>query len=304
MGGDINLMKDGLLTLCQKKSSPLILADLITQTANIVNNIHLPISIALIIVEYTAISLFQIAIPRIQNLREKSTIEFKTEELISYNLPTLQQAPGSSECGYWSLLNLFSGLSALCESKCLKFLYSEFKHQVSGFLNNASKDLTPVDLEAVISQVVTKKDNPFITSFPDLFEIFKTVRDEAGGIPPYTIINTELAGAESKLDHSYSFGGCLPLLKMQIAINFYMLSQRSTEPTFHFLIIGTRGHWHVQLLALAYQIDIQLFKIDSNVHMTPASVIQQISQHILDIFGNPERYGEIIAADVIPDTKH
>jgi hypothetical protein len=252
-------------------------------------------------VEYTAISLFQIAIPRIQNLREKSTIEFKTEELISYNLPTLQQAPGSSECGYWSLLNLFSGLSALCESKCLKFLYSEFKHQVSGFLNNASKDLTPVDLEAVISQVVTKKDNPFITSFPDLFEIFKTVRDEAGGIPPYTIINTELAGAESKLDHSYSFGGCLPLLKMQIAINFYMLSQRSTEPTFHFLIIGTGGHWHVQLLALAYQIEIQLFKMDSYVQMTTPEVTRRISLHILDILKNPGQYGENVAREVIPD---
>jgi hypothetical protein len=241
---NILLMKDRLLALSRSTSNKSISSELITATTSILTSTPLPMSTALIIVEYFA-SFFQNVAENLQNLTQNSEVLAYPENSIIYRHPPVLIENNSSDSGYWSLFNLFLSLNRLTgihyddlptRDHFLKNIqFPKFKQNVSSFLNNNGRALTTDNFNVILNRVATHKDHKFTTLFPNLFENFKAIREEIG-ISPYTIMDFN-----SRSHH------------IREILNFYRLSQRSTEPTFHYLIINVRGHWHTQLLALGYE---------------------------------------------------
>lgn len=247
--------------------------------------------------------------------RSVSTNEFKDQGAKNavYCLPAIKQKLNRSDCGYWSLFNAFKLITELPFSSSAYFKYSpsrperdslnnqfkQFKSWVKSHSSSSTEDLTAVTLAHIFDQVTTEKNPDLQHLFPNLQKKLLTW-NETAGIPAYTIINSVLEIKDEKSTNHFVFGGNLPTLKMQIAINLYTISQSLDKKQMHFFIIGTEGHWHVQLLATSYYSkgSIYFFRADSGT--TSPQIVQQIRAILENLLLNSQNYIENIAEELIP----
>ena len=273
-----------------------------------------PSDIVNIILDYMQPSIFERATPELEKLASRSVKEEKqnqnqdeSAELISrMRLPATQQEFASSDCGYWAIFNTFTKITELSpssgffktplppgEAKKETDRFTEFKGLVKGIVTLEEKDLSAINLWDIFDHAAGG-ESQLNKLFPDLDKKLRAWNDSTG-IPAYTIINT----ADEKAEEAGIFGGCLPGLKMQIAINFFTLAQLKTRKLLHCILIGANEHWHVQFLAISYKSkgSINFFRMDS-AESNPR-VLRQVNAHLLSILKNPEQYVANIAEELV-----
>jgi hypothetical protein len=257
------------------------------------------------VMEYLLPSLFEKITPKMVTLKNRLAFENDNNTLSVYSLDVPRQEAGSSDCGYWALFHAFKFLSAVFSYskvplKSLEAPFLRFKILVRDILSNRNEDLTAVDLDRILRHAATGSEAKLVKVFPKLREQL-SMMNECAGIPCYTIINSLTTSEELKLEKYSTFGGYLPHLKIQIAINFYALLQQRDQPRLHFIFFGTQGHWHVQVLSISYVTpgSITFYRIDSDPAAIPPEILQQFNLHLQDLLDNPEAYAKNVAEEVI-----
>lgn len=240
-------------------------------------------------------------------INDFKTLElFKENPQFAYYMPAAGiQQDGINDCGYWTLFNSFLTLSGFSAGekewywqlknrnfdRQIKMRFQDFQNLLDTKLFKLNKkDLTALDLDFVFDSVYSEK---FLLDeiFPNLTKTLTTIK-KVSDIPLYTIVNTEIPDEKKEL--GFVLGGNLPQLKLQIAINFYILSQHKYERIFHFIFVGFAGHWHVELLIFSCLApgSIDSISIDSNpinnVNVTRFNV------HLRNILLNPIAYAEVL----------
>jgi hypothetical protein len=268
--------------------------------------IHFPSEIALLIKDYMMPSIFNLVSKGLKKMCTVAPIEDKASFPV-YRIPVAQQSPGSSDCGYWTFFNTCSVFSRIpnLDSDSKSNSHSQFqtlKEITKKYLEKKSEDLTALDLEILLKEASKKEETELNSLFPHLRENLLRSQ-EALGIPAYTIINSFALNENQKFDISYIFGGCLPHLKMRLAINFYVLSKNKESglPLFHLILVGVNQHWHLQFLAFSDSkpAPIKSFLFDSGT--TPPQILQSVKAHLQDLLDNAEKYVKNVAKEMIPD---
>jgi hypothetical protein len=283
-----------------------------------------PSAMVNIILDYIQLSVFERATPELRKLTNLSVKEKNEEdeekeekqnqnesaELISrMRLPATQQESASSDCGYWALFNTFTKITELTpssgffinplpsgeakkESDRFSDRFTEFKDLVKRILTPEEKDLSSVNLQDIFDHAAVE-ESKLDKLFPGLDKRLRAWHDSTG-IPAYTIISTA-----NEAEKAGIFGGCLPGLKMQIAINFFTFAQLIARKLLHCVLIGINEHWHVQILATSYKSEgsIDFFRMDSAE--TNSRVLRQVNSHLLSILKNPDEYVTDIADELI-----
>jgi hypothetical protein len=291
----------------KEDKDPGVLDFVTNQVLNTVSS-FLPPVISSKVMEYFLPSLFEKITVKMGILKSCLLDKNKKNTVSVCDIGVTRQEAGSSDCGYWALFHAFKFLSTvfscskvpviLCNSEA-SFLH--FKILVRGILSNRNEDLTAVDLDRILRRAATGDEKKLVKVFPELHNQLSMMND-CVGIPCYTIINTLTTFDMLKLERSFTFCGYLPYLKMQIAVNFYVLSQQRDQPRLHFIFFGTQGHWHVQVLSISYNTpgSIIFYRIDSNPGVISAETLQQFNLHLQDLLDNPEEYAQNVAEEVIP----
>ncbi len=302
-------LMDGTASL-EHDNAANILSVIANQFAEIIA-LFIPKVNSLQVMEYLIPSLFEKIVAKMQRLSSYSTLENKKNTVSTRSFNVRPQKPGSSDCGYWTLLYAFNFLLDVCNPysqplpislwKDLTNQFLQFKALVKNILSNRNEDLTAVDLNNIMTCATAGSEAKLVELFPGLHKQLSMMNENAG-IPAYTIIHSLTAAEESKLEKSSIFGGCLPNDKMRAARNLYVLSQPCDEPRLHIIFFGTQGHWHVQILAISYFTpgSITFYRVDSDPAALSAETMQLINLHLQDLLDNPEAYAKNVAEEVIP----
>lgn len=212
--------------------------------------------------------------------------------------PDVKQKPGSADCGPWSVWNTFDFITrdfSKQDEKCEEKFESKFKS-----LSPCKSDWTAFEIEKLFEQAF--QSNFILESlFPELQE--KLLQLQASlSMLPYSIINTAIVDGEIKLTEDYHFGGSIPHLKLQNAVNFLLLSQlkNSGINVMHFFVIGTEKHWCLAILTFegVLRQDIVLHYRDSGT--TSEQTLQRINGHITDLIINADGYAAEVAGKELP----